>query len=142
MTTIICFTLLRILLAIALRKKKQDSIPMLLIPMDKCYHRAAILEIKMAATLLDMHFIRISGYSCPNLLYSHVTVDEGKVKLIKKTSYQSFASRLAKFKELHKVPLNVIPVQIDDGSGTTSLVGISTAKKVYQNQTVTIASSS
>ena len=35
----------------------------------------------------------------------------------KGTSYQSFAARLAKCKELSKVPFNVVPEQFDDGSG-------------------------
>ena len=35
----------------------------------------------------------------------------------KGTSYQSFATNLLKFKELGKVPLNVVPEQLDDGSG-------------------------
>jgi len=35
----------------------------------------------------------------------------------KGTSYQSFATNLGKFKELGKVPLNVVPEQFDDGSG-------------------------
>ena len=40
----------------------------------------------------------------------------GKIEA-KGTSYQSFAARLAKCKELSKVPFNVVPEQFDDGSG-------------------------
>ena len=54
----------------------------------------------------------------PNLFSSYVRVDEGGGSEAKWTRYHSFASSLAKFKELQKVPLNVIPEQFDFGSGT------------------------
>ena len=62
--------------------------------------------------------------------------------------HNSFAASLAKFKQLGKVPVNVIPEQFDDGSGNgrspsgTSLsefVQWAHQKNVHQNQTVTTA---
>ena len=57
----ICFTLLRILLVIALTEENPKTIPMFLIPVKificvNCHYRAAILEFYMASTLLDLHF--------------------------------------------------------------------------------------
>ena len=74
----ICFTLLCFLLPIALWKESKYSLYLgKKLLCGNCHHMAAISELKMAATLLDMHFSMIDRCRLPcqlslrKLLYLH-----------------------------------------------------------------------